>query len=559
MAAANIYSQLEPSSNSIRLLRINKEGESESNDIICELVEVGLEDVPEYHAISYRWSQFRPGVMYTSPRLTVNGRDSSEFEVGENLYRALKQIRSPDLDVYVWADAICINQKDNRERGHQVKQMGEIYKSANEVLIWLGQSTQDIEHLFGLVTFIDHQAVRTSEGGQLAWPSLCRRVMNERPVEYQSDESNKRLIWALVDLLAREWWERVWILQEVAQARRATIMCGPVSCPARTFALMPSLLGLEVSPHAQAVLDIMPRFRTNTWWNSGRSLQTLVNKFKNSMAAMPRDLVYALLGMSKDACDPERFYPCYQISDCEVSRNTVSFLLFGEVLDSAFDLPEFKLEDIYHPKAYLTFRVFDHAFKRTLPSRMPSALLAKPSRRELKLILNRLSEGKLGSANWLVSFAGQYHPGAEEEIRKILSQGAVAISVSLCDHDTMPDKWYVDEEGQIITFYSEDSDPGGDIITITSKKNANWFVSFNVKYFGTPRDHSLSKFRWGSHMLKRFDGGKWPEHSVQMLLESGVTVEEILKGTAGLSMLSNIGVDEVVLLKKSFYPDWYSS
>jgi len=160
MAATNLYSPLEPSSNCIRLLRINKEEESESNDIICELVEVSLDDVPEYQAISYRWSQFEPGTTYTSPRLIINGRDSSEFRVGENLYEALKQIRSPNRDAYLWADAICINQEDDKERGHQVMQMGDIYKSADEVLIWLGPSSHDIEHLFGLVSLIDHSANR---------------------------------------------------------------------------------------------------------------------------------------------------------------------------------------------------------------------------------------------------------------------------------------------------------------------------------------------------------------------------------------------------------------
>ena len=38
----------------------------------------------------------------------------------------------------LWADAACINQSDDQERGHQVKQMGSIYATATKVLIWLG-------------------------------------------------------------------------------------------------------------------------------------------------------------------------------------------------------------------------------------------------------------------------------------------------------------------------------------------------------------------------------------------------------------------------------------
>lgn len=41
----------------------------------------------------------------------------------------------------LWVDAICINLEDLKERGHQVRQMGQIYKEAWEVLAWLGDGT----------------------------------------------------------------------------------------------------------------------------------------------------------------------------------------------------------------------------------------------------------------------------------------------------------------------------------------------------------------------------------------------------------------------------------
>ncbi len=56
----------------------------------------------------------------------------------------------------------------------------------------------------------------------------------------------------------------------------------------------------------------MPRFRRNAWWTSERHIHILLNKFAESKATNPRDKVYALLGMSEDAHDSERFYPCYE-------------------------------------------------------------------------------------------------------------------------------------------------------------------------------------------------------------------------------------------------------
>lgn len=45
----------------------------------------------------------------------------------------------------IWIDALCINQQDVLERGHQVDMMGVIYRGAQRVIAWLG--TPDLEEL----------------------------------------------------------------------------------------------------------------------------------------------------------------------------------------------------------------------------------------------------------------------------------------------------------------------------------------------------------------------------------------------------------------------------
>lgn len=39
---------------------------------------------------------------------------------------------------FIWIDAICINQSDQRERGEQILYMFTIYGKADEVMVWLG-------------------------------------------------------------------------------------------------------------------------------------------------------------------------------------------------------------------------------------------------------------------------------------------------------------------------------------------------------------------------------------------------------------------------------------
>lgn len=39
----------------------------------------------------------------------------------------------------LWIDAVCIDQTDHREKSRQVAQMGDIYRDAERVLVWLGK------------------------------------------------------------------------------------------------------------------------------------------------------------------------------------------------------------------------------------------------------------------------------------------------------------------------------------------------------------------------------------------------------------------------------------
>lgn len=58
--------------------------------------------------------------------------------VTQNLEEAIPQLRRPAERRDLWADAVCINQDDIGERGDQVSEMGQIYRNASMVLIWLG-------------------------------------------------------------------------------------------------------------------------------------------------------------------------------------------------------------------------------------------------------------------------------------------------------------------------------------------------------------------------------------------------------------------------------------
>ncbi|KAF2464838.1 HET-domain-containing protein [Lindgomyces ingoldianus] len=316
-----------------RLLRLFKGSEA---DIECELFQAWLhgDSAISYEALSYTW-----GGTEMSASVKINGRT---LHVTENLYLALQYLRSQETDRILWVDAICIDQCNHRERGHQVQQMGNIYSQADRVVIWLGPATHDINVLMNSLKQLEEESIKyackdwslTDKRWVDLWSSLHPFLMSQ----HWGLEVRQRA--GLELLLGRPWFKRVWILQEVANAKRAVVCSGTKSVSARIFALAPLLMNTTPEPHCQAVLDIMPGpSRKYSWWSQKRDLYTLLRKFKSSKASDPRDMIYALLGISSDAHSTNRLRADYTKDLQQVVVDTASFF-FGRSDFTFHTVPE---------------------------------------------------------------------------------------------------------------------------------------------------------------------------------------------------------------------------
>jgi serine/threonine protein kinase len=293
--------------------------------IECELFEASIDQsnngIP-YSALSYTW-----GSTQDLAAITVNG---SIVDVTMNLYIALQHLRQEDEDRILWIDAICIDQKNLLERSHQVQHMGSIYKEAEQVVIWLGYGTKETDLVMDSMKRLQESNLRV-EGN---WRRSAQLWMHPQAGLGGINVHQDGLHEGMQMLLARSWFRRIWILQEIANARVATVLCGKKSISARIFAQVPSLIGLQPDPRCQAVLDIMPGFsRQESWWAQSRSLYTLLVKFRDSEATDERDIIYALLGISSDAHNCDILLPEYDKSVQQVIQSTTSFLLSPTIHD----------------------------------------------------------------------------------------------------------------------------------------------------------------------------------------------------------------------------------
>jgi Heterokaryon incompatibility protein (HET) len=158
------YTPLEPSDSSIRLvvLESHKRPYMYNQEIRCRIVRTTFGAKPKYEALSYTW-----GTELSKKHIKMNGH---RFHVSSNLFDALLNLGNLDVERTFWIDAICINQKDIDERNSQIQLMPFIYKRAETVVVWLGG---DLDRLF--------------------------------------------------DLRESEYWKRLWVIQEVAKARKLIV------------------------------------------------------------------------------------------------------------------------------------------------------------------------------------------------------------------------------------------------------------------------------------------------------------------------------------------------
>lgn len=313
------YDQIDLDGAAFRLVRLHQ---GDSGELSCDLFEAVLHQRDElipYEALSYTWGP-------TGGHHTIVVNDQ-RMGITANLYLALKSLRYPHSDRILWVDAVCINQSNVKERNHQVAHMSDIYKQANRVIFFLGNATFTTDAFMHCMQLVQQEcskyAYRSWTRDDTRWKEIWAAVQEKTQafddVPYQG----------LKSLLSRSWFRRVWILQEVANAKAAIVCCGNQEITANTFAIAPIIFDVKPSVHCQSVIDIMPGpWRTTSWWSEKPCLYTLLLKFGETEASEPRDLIYALKAIAADS-DSESpiLTPDYEKAEYRLVCDVVGFLL----------------------------------------------------------------------------------------------------------------------------------------------------------------------------------------------------------------------------------------
>lgn len=264
----NIYRPLETAS-SIRVIQILP-------DLVCSNIAIKIHhidtkntNVPAYHALSYCWGDSNP----RHSIIIINEYDKQvRYPLHDSLWQFLHRMWvDKATDRLYWTDMLCINQHDNAERAHQVARMGQIYEGAKEVLIWLGHDLEG-EKAMGWIHGYPKNAIEKRE---------VRRAGKQ-----------------IVDL---EYWSRVWIFQEVALPRKATLMCGRSS--SNFDDVMPKILEITNMTHrghySMGYRHCLQLHRMRLE-RTKKPLWRLIRSLGKCHSTKAIDKIYGLLGLAED-------------------------------------------------------------------------------------------------------------------------------------------------------------------------------------------------------------------------------------------------------------------
>jgi hypothetical protein len=266
-----------------RLVRITLD--PSSGCIECRTQHFPLDDPPRYTAVSYACG---PGPATFD--LKLNARD---WHIRKNLSHFLRQRvqMSPASEEWLWIDAICINQENISERSHQVKLMADIYGQASRVLVWLGPAYQDSD---------------------AAMRGLSDRNARECELPVETFPWTR----ALCDLCSRDYWRRLWCLQELKLAKTKDIVCGSEVIPWRHFersiSFRRGIYRAGLAPAIRMVKMMPPNLSTSLW--------SLLNSTTHLLCEEKKDKAYALLGLALR--DAEIIQPYYTL-DMPVFLNRI--------------------------------------------------------------------------------------------------------------------------------------------------------------------------------------------------------------------------------------------
>ena len=323
-------------------------GES-TDHLQCIIVHVSSISAPSYRALSYVWgTSVQPHELVTPDGV---------LPITPSLDKCLRRLRPRDQPLTLWVDAVCINQRDYKEKEKQVRLLSRIFQNATCTYAFVdgGEGSdaalqmlmqvrlkaayqERLEYRGSTKTRTDE---RTHAAPRYGTGSADSTISDETDSTDESDEEDWPLdipmapeswgdrcipplhdaIWASVEaLFTLSWFRRVWIVQEVVAAHNVEIVCGEWAIDwtdlHQAIEVVERQIQLDDTDTTQLRSSWQPflSLAAQREWEARKhrwALIMLLEHFRSSESTLTRDRLFAMLGLACDGNEAD-FEPDYQ-------------------------------------------------------------------------------------------------------------------------------------------------------------------------------------------------------------------------------------------------------
>ncbi|KAK3672377.1 hypothetical protein LTR78_007684 [Recurvomyces mirabilis] len=283
---------------------------NENEVIACRLERADLAATSSYKCLSYVW-----GSQDDRVPILLDGKDHG---VTRNLHAALHMLRRTDDVARIWIDALCIDQDDDGEKREQVAMMGDIFRSAEEVIVWLGEPASRVSRGMDMHMILERCMTSLAENAHFHELPFGSHCMSRRCPAAHDQSSDATCAWAELLAVLRSWFEstwfeRTWTVQEIVLPRKATLMLGSLKLPWSTVTkgfgnlrehmssccteCVYGLPGEDPRHVYRMTSNVIDFVAAKNKLDQGQHLIEPLLQFNWKKATDPRDKIYGLLGL----------------------------------------------------------------------------------------------------------------------------------------------------------------------------------------------------------------------------------------------------------------------
>jgi len=228
-----IYQPLPSNGRQIRLVVLLPDPPKARIRLQITIVPFSSSNPPPYEALSYAWGRkanpvtiiveppsfrlprrHRGSSAYLRSKYAIAATDTSkmkklasfDLQIWPNLESALKHLRFVDRPRVLWIDAVCINQPDQQEKTREIWRMGNIYRAARRVVVFLGPETSDSAMAVKALSHLGHQVVMDWANWQLRKAPGRKTDWSKSSFILPYEGSKWRAINSMLNL---EWFQRL--------------------------------------------------------------------------------------------------------------------------------------------------------------------------------------------------------------------------------------------------------------------------------------------------------------------------------------------------------------